>query len=160
MQHSAYEVVAIAAACLGGLRGRSALLIGPEEQRRPYFTLLQQAGMKYVYQEDTPQHVSSIIPHIQLLISVPAMPGHVPGVPLLTADIIAEGCSGRRTPLLIFDINDTTSVEELAGLLPAICLYTPEDMRRIFSKMALLNTAQQVWLSQQYARNDWMKLAT
>jgi hypothetical protein len=148
MRNSAYEVVAIAASCLGGLRGRSALLIGPEEQRHSYLALLQQAGMKYVYQEDTPHPASSIIPHIQLLISVP---GRVPNVPLLTADVIAEGCIGRRTPLLIFDIGDTTSVEELAGLLPAICLYTPEDMRRIFSQRAVRNTAQQLWQAQQYA---------
>lgn len=148
MRNSAYEVVAIAASCLGGLRGRSALLIGPEEQRRPYLALLQQAGMKYVYQEDTPHPASSIIPHIQLLISVP---DHVPNVPLLTADVIAEGCIGRRTPLLIFDISDTTSVEELAGLLPAICLYTPEDMRRILSQRAVRNTTQQLWQAQQYA---------
>lgn len=154
MRNSAHEVVSIAASCLGGLRGRSALLIGPEEQRRPYLALLQQAGMKYVYQEDTPQHVSSIIPHIQLLISVPALAPvtqAAQAIPLLTTDVIAEGCIGRRTPLLIFDIGDTTSVEELAGLLPAICLYTPEDMRRIFSKRAVRNATQQLWQSQQYA---------
>lgn len=148
MRNSAYEVVAIAASCLGGLRGRSALLIGPEEQRRLYLALLQQADMKYVYQEDTPHQAASIIPHIQLLISVP---GLAPNVPLLTADVIAEGCIGRRTPLLIFDIGDTTSVEELAGLLPAICLYTPEDMRRILSQRAVRNTTQQLWQAQQYA---------
>ena len=148
MRSSAYEVVAIAASCLGGLRGRSALLIGPEEQRRPYLALLQQAGMKFVYQEDAPQRASSIIPHIQLLISIPDL---VQTVPLLTAAAIAEGCSGRHTPLLIFDISDTTSVEELAGLLPAICLYTPEDMRRIFLQTTVRNTAQQLWQSQEYA---------
>ena len=47
------EVISIAEASLGGLRGRSALLIGPEEQRNPYSVLLQHAGMKYIYQEDT-----------------------------------------------------------------------------------------------------------
>ncbi len=148
MRNSAHEVVSIAASCLGGLRGRSALLIGPEEQRLPYLTLLQQAGMKYVYQEDTPQHASSIIPHIQLLISVP---GYAPDAPLLTADVIAEGCSGRRAPLLIFDVCDTPSVEELAGLLPAICLYTPEDMRHILAQSAMRTITQQLWQSQQYA---------
>ena len=150
MRNSAHEVVAIAASCLGGLRGRSALLIGPEEQRRPYLALLQQAGMKYVYQEDTPRYASAIIPHIQLLISVPGVQT-TQTIPLLTTDVIAEGCIGRRTPLLIFDIGETTSVEELAGLLPAICLYTPEDMRRIFSKRAVRNSAQQLWQTQQYA---------
>ena len=66
------EIIAIADACLGGLRGRSALLIGPAEQRHPYSILLQQAGMKYIYQEDTPAHVFPTLPHIQLLISIPA----------------------------------------------------------------------------------------
>lgn len=151
MRNSAYEVVAIAASCLGGLRGRSALLIGPEEQRQSYLTLLQQADMKYVHQEDTPYLVSSIIPHIQLLISVPDPALAAPAIPLLTADVIAEGCVGRRTPLLIFDIGETTSVEELAGLLPAICLYTPEDLRLILSKRAVRNSVQLLWQSQQYA---------
>jgi hypothetical protein len=128
------EIVSIADACLGGLRGRSALLIGPQEERRPYTDLLQQAGMKCLYQEDTPSQVSALLPHIQLLISVPAA---LPPVPLLTAAAIARGCTGRRTPLLIFDLSESTSsVEELAGLLPAVCLYTPEDLLRIFSRFA------------------------
>ena len=132
MREVAFEVVSIADACLGGLRGRSALVIGPDEPRRAYVGLLQQAGMKYVYQEDTPHDVSSIIPHIQLLIHVPSP---APPVQMLTAGSIARGCTGRRTPLLIFDLAESTSVEELAGLLPAVCLYTPEDMRHILPKL-------------------------
>jgi hypothetical protein len=125
------EIVSIADACLGGLRGRSALVIGPKEQRHPYTQLLQKAEMKYIYQEDTPHHISAILPHVQLLISVPAP---LPPIPLLTAASIAQGCISRRTPILIFDLADSaSSVEELAGLLPAVCLYTPEELRRIFS---------------------------
>jgi hypothetical protein len=132
------EVVAIADACLGGLRGRSALVIGPEGQRCPYILLLQQSGMKYVYQEETPQHASSIIPHVQLILSVPDASSS--RAPLLTAGAIAQGCIGRRTPLLILDLAESvSSVEELAGLLPAVCLYTPEDMQRIFSKADMLH---------------------
>jgi len=38
---------------------------------------------------------------------------------------------------LIFDLSESTSsVEELAGLLPAVCLYTPDDLQRIFSRLA------------------------
>src|SRR5215471_10237733 len=108
-------IVSIADACLGGLRGRSALVIGAEEQRLPYMRLLQRAGMKYIYQEDTPLHVSSILPHVQLLISVPTL---TYAMPWLSAAAIAKGCVGRRTPLLIFDLSSSTfSVEELAGLL-------------------------------------------
>ena len=150
MRDPANEVVSIAASCLGGLRGRSALLIGPEEQSLPYLTLLQQAGMKYVYQNATPDYASAIIPHIQLLISIPAST-QMPQMPLLTAAAVAEGCTGRRTPLLIFDIAETTSVEELAGLLPAVCLYTPDDMRHIFARRAMRDMAQQLWQTQEYA---------
>ena len=134
MQDIAPEVVSIADACLGGLYGRSALLIGPEEQRSPYATLLQRAGMIYIFQEDTPSHVSSLLSQVQLLISVPASPMSSP-VSLLTAASIARGCDGRHTPLLIFDLAQSTSVEEIAGLLPAVCLYTPEDVRHILSQV-------------------------
>jgi hypothetical protein len=128
------EVVSIAEASLGGLRGRSALLVGPEEQRQPYRVLLQQAGMKYVYQEDTHGSVPAIIPHVQLLmnLSVSSTPSHP--IPQLTASAIAQGCIGRRSPLLIFDLAEATSIEELAGLLPAVCLYTPDDLRGILKK--------------------------
>ena len=126
------DIVSIAEACLGGLRGRSALLFGPEEQRCPYRMLLQRAGMKYIYEEDTILHISAILPRVQLLISTPV---DSPPIPLLTAEAIAGGCVGRRTPLLIFDLAKTApSVEEMVGLLPAVCLYTPDEVRRILSK--------------------------
>jgi hypothetical protein len=128
MQHTIPEVVSIADACLGGLRGRSALLIGPEELRQPYKSLLQRADMKTIFQEESYDHVPLLLPHIQLLMNLPAQPG-LP--PLLTAAAIAQGCTGRRSPLLIFDLAASTSVEELAGLLPAVCLYTPADLQRI-----------------------------
>ena len=130
MRSSALEVVSIADACLGGLHGRSALLIGPEEQRRPYVMLLRQASIASVYQESTPLHVAHILPHVQLLMSLSTVS---PAVPVLTAVTVARGCAGRRTPLLILDLAESTSVEELAGLLPAVCLYTPEDLRSILS---------------------------
>ena len=134
MQRFVEEVVSIADACLGGLRGRSALLVGLEEQRQPYRLLLQQAGMKYIYQEDTHCSVSAIIPQVQLLMNLPlrSTPSHP--IPQLTASAIAQGCIGRRSPLLIFDLAESTSIEELAGLLPAVCLYTPNDLRNILNK--------------------------
>ena len=135
MQDIAPEVVSIADACLGGLYGRSALLIGPKEQRSPYATLLRRAGMTYIFQEDTPLYVSSLLSQVQLLISIP---DPYEPVPLLSAASIAKGCAGRHTPLLIFDLASSTSVEEIAGLLPAVCLYTPEDVRRILSRVSVL----------------------
>lgn len=128
MQPIIPEVVSIADACLGGLRGRSALLIGPEELRQPYKSLLQRADMKIIFQEESYDHVSLLLPHVQLLMNLPA-PSASP--PLLTAAAIAQGCTGRRSPLLIFDLATSTSIEELAGLLPAVCLYTPTDLRQI-----------------------------
>jgi glutamyl-tRNA reductase len=128
------EVVSIAEASLGGLRGRSALLIGPEEQRQPYSLLLHQAGMKYIYQEDTYGSVPAIIPHVQLLMNLPASSTSSHPIPQLAASAIAQGCVGRRSPLLIFDLAESNSVEELAGLLPAVCLYTPDDLRKILQR--------------------------
>ena len=136
MQDIAPEVVSIADACLGGLYSRSALLIGPYEQRSLYATLLQRAGMTYIFQEDTPYYVSSLLSQVQLLISIPA-PAVFEPVPLLTAASIARGCAGRHTPLLIFDLAQSNSVEEIAGLLPAVCLYTPEDLRRILLQVGV-----------------------
>jgi glutamyl-tRNA reductase len=53
---------------------------------------------------------------------------------LLTAATIAGGCQGRRAPLVIFDLAESTSVEEMAGLLPAVCLYTPDDLQHILRR--------------------------
>jgi hypothetical protein len=128
------EIVSIAEASLGGLRGRSALLVGPEEQRQPYRALLHKAGMKYIYQEDTHNSVPAIIPHVQLLMNFPVSSAPSHPMPQLTASAIAQGCIGRHSPLLIFDLAESTSVEELAGLLPAVCLYTPDDLRKILNK--------------------------
>ncbi len=130
------EVVSIADACLGGLQDRSALLIGPEERCYPYMQLLKRAKMKCVYQEDTPARVPYLLPYVQLLISMPALPTYTT-TPILSAASIAKGCAGRHTPLLIFDLAPSGSVEELAGLLPAVCLYTPNDLRTILAKTDL-----------------------
>ena len=143
MHDVAPEVVSIADACLGGLQGRSALLIGPEERRYPYMQLLKRAKMKCVYQEDTPVRVPYLLPYVQLLISMPAPPTYTTTgtlttpTPTLSAASIAKGCAGRHTPLLIFDLAPSFSVEELAGLLPAVCLYTPDDLRTILAKTDL-----------------------
>ncbi len=136
MQDIAAEVVSIADACLGGLQGRSALLIGPDERRSPYAQLLRQARMKSVFQEEAADRLQMLLPHVQLLITVPAvLPSEQPAAPLITAASVAQGCVGRRSPLLIFDLALIPSVEEMAGLLPSVCLYTPEDIRHILRKV-------------------------
>jgi glutamyl-tRNA reductase len=139
MYDIAPEVVSIAEACLGGLQGRSALVIGPDEQRSSYLQLLRRARMKHIYQEDTAARVAALIPHVQLLINLPAQTtdGPLTLPTFIKAADIARGCEGRRTPLLIFDLAPSTSVEELAGLLPAVCLYTPDDISRILTKFEM-----------------------
>lgn len=133
MYDIAPEVVTIAEACLGGLQGRSALLIGPEERRSPYSNLLRNARMRQVYQEDTPLHIVSLLPTVELLISLPPLDSSAPHIQL-SAAALATACEGRRNPLLILDLSPTSSVDELAGLLPAVCLYTPDDLRRIIRR--------------------------
>lgn len=128
MRHVQAEIISIADACLGGLQGRTALLIGPEEARQSYRMLLQQAGMKIIFQEQDYTSVPTLLPQVQLLLN---LPDYSSPRPLLTAALVAEGCVGRRTPLVIFDLAASTSVEEMAGLLPAVCLYTPADLRQI-----------------------------
>ena len=139
MYDIAPEVVSIAEACLGGLQGRSALVIGPDEQHSSYLQLLRRARMKHIYQEDTAAKVSTLIPHVQLLINLPAqtIDGPLTLPTFIKAADIARGCEGRRTPLLIFDLAPSTSVEELAGLLPAVCLYTPDDISRILNNFEM-----------------------
>ncbi|HEU5382914.1 MAG TPA: hypothetical protein VFV38_46495 [Ktedonobacteraceae bacterium] len=128
MRYVQTEIISIADACLGGLRGHSALLIGSEEARHPYKVLLQQAGAKMIFQEQDYARVPMLLPQVQLLMN---LPGHDASPSLLTAALIAQGCVGRHAPLVIFDLAASTSVEEIAGLLPAVCLYTPADLRQI-----------------------------
>lgn len=128
MQHGQAQIVSIADACLGGLRGHSALLIGSEEALRPYKRLLLEAGMKAVFQEKDYSRVPTLLPQVQLLMNLPARDS---SPRLLSAATIAMGCIGRHAPLLIFDLAPTTSVEEMAGLLPSVCLYTPNDLEQI-----------------------------
>ena len=150
MDDIAPEVVSIADACLGGLQGRSALLIGPKENCSLYAQLLRCAHMKNIFQEETPTGISALLPHVHLVINMPTpfyrIDRAVSAIsvavssPMLTAAIIAKGCERRRIPLLIFDLDPLCSVEELAGLLPTVCLYTPEDLRRIMLKPKTVET--------------------
>lgn len=127
-------VVSIAEASLGGLRGRSALLIGPEKRRRPYQEQLQRDGILRVYEEESTRNLAALLPRVQLLMHLPdatrSSSSH------LTAVAIARGCAGRRAPLVILDLAETTSIEEMAGLLPAVCLYTPDDLRAMLARDA------------------------
>ena len=136
MLHFAPEITSMAEACLGGLCGRSALLIGPERQLQPYKMLLQQMGIKAIYQEETPERLVALLPLVQLLMYIPdpSPAEDATSPPHITAGAIARGCAGRRAPLVIFDLAETSSIEDLAGLLPAVCLYTPDDLKAILAR--------------------------
>jgi hypothetical protein len=136
MLHFAPEITSMAEACLGDLHRRSALLIGPTRQRQPYKALLQQMGIKSIYQEETPERLVALLPLVQLLMHIPdpSPTGDAIARLPITAAAIARGCASRRAPLVIFDLAETTSIEELAGLLPAVCLYTPDDLRAILAR--------------------------
>ncbi len=139
MQHFALEIASMAEACLGGLRGRSVLLIGPKQLRQPYKILLQQKGVKMIYQEETLERLVDLLPHVQLLMHIPepSPDMNTATPPQISAAAIAQGCAGRRAPLVIFDLAEIPSIEELAGLLPAVCLYTPDDLRAIFARYSM-----------------------
>lgn len=140
------EIVSLAEASLGGLRGHSALLIGPDLLRQPYRAQLLKAGISRVYTEETSQNIAALLPRVQLVMHMPT-PMLAPAAACepapalvqsnasyLTAAAIARGCAGRRAPLVAFDLAGTPSIEELAGLLPAVCLYTPDDLRTILAR--------------------------
>ncbi len=130
MQSFKSAVIALADGCLGGLRGRSALLIGPQEFRRSYELMLKQSGMKQLYHADTSEDILHVLPDIQLLLYMPDKQSNEG----LSAITIAMGCRERHTPLLIFDLAESPSVENEVELLPMVCLYTPDDLRWIFAK--------------------------
>ena len=134
IQQFVKEIVSIAEASLGGLYGRSALLIGSEERRCPYLAQLQKAGMAQVYEEEHFQNLSLLLPHVHLLLNLPDPALPVQRAAQLQAATVIQACSGRRTPLVIFDLGETSSIEDLVGLLPPVCLYTPDDLRRILSR--------------------------
>ena len=71
---------------------------------------------------------------MQLFMHIPESAPANSATSQITAAAIAQGCAGRRAPLVVFDLAETSSIEELAGLLPAVCLYTPDDLRAILAR--------------------------
>ncbi len=134
--------VALARDALGGLKGRAALLIGAGRTNQICARLLRAEGVsrlilanrtlstaqeaaRAVHAEAvTISQVASVIPEVGLIISATAAP-HL----ILSAATVAEGCKGRRTPLVILDLAVPRDVEEAAGLLPSVCLYNIDALR-------------------------------
>jgi glutamyl-tRNA reductase len=128
--------VALASDALGGLAGRSTLLIGAGRTNQMCARLLRAEGVQRLILAnrtvDTARELASevdaevatlsqladLIPQVSLIISATAAP-HV----ILSAATVAAGCTGRRAPLVILDLAVPRDVEEAAGLLPSVCLY-------------------------------------
>jgi len=128
--------VALARDALGGLTGRSALLIGAGRTNQLCARLLRAEGAQRLILAnrtvDTAQELAravnaevatlsqlaDLIPQVSLIISATAAP-HL----ILPAAAVAEGCKGRHAPLVILDLAVPRDVEEAAGLLPSVCLY-------------------------------------
>lgn len=134
--------VRVASESLGGLAGKSALLIGAGRTSQLCAQLLRDEGIQRLVlanrtaatadelaQEVNGQavalaDVAEVIPNIQLIVSATAAPHLV-----LSAATVARGMAGRRSPLVIVDLAVPPDVEEEAGLLPSVSLYTLDALR-------------------------------
>ena len=134
--------VALARDALGGLAGRSALLIGAGSTNQLCAQLLRAQGVRrLILANRTPEpaqdvaravgaevaplsRIAELIPEVALIISATAAP-HL----ILSAATVAEGCQGRRAPLVILDLAVPRDVEEAAGLLSSVCLYNIDALR-------------------------------
>jgi len=134
--------VALAHDALGGLAGRSALLIGAGRTNQLCARLLRAEGIgRLILANRTPEtsqelaraveaetvtlkQLPEVIPEAQLIISATAAP-HL----ILSAAAVAAACVGRHAPLVILDLAVPRDVEETAGLLPSVCLYNVDALR-------------------------------
>jgi glutamyl-tRNA reductase len=134
--------VALACDTLGGLAGRSALLIGVGRTNQLCAHLLRAEGVKrLILANRTPataqdlarsvgaetialSQLAEVIPEVHLVISATAAPHLV-----LSAATVAEGRVGQQAPLVILDLAVPRDVEETAGLLPSVCLYNIDALR-------------------------------
>lgn len=134
--------VDLARDALGGLAGRSVLLIGAGRTNQLCARLLRAEGAKRLIlanrTAETARDVADtlgaeaaslsaltdLIPQVQLIISATAAP-HI----VLPAAAVAQACQGRHTPLVILDLAVPRDVEETAGLLPSVCLYNIDALQ-------------------------------
>ncbi len=136
--------VRVARESLGGLGGRSALLIGAGRTSQMCAQLLRAEGIDRLFLANrtaqaaaelaaevtgeaiTLPEVESAIASVQLIISATAAPYMV-----LTSPTVARGTAGRRTPLVVVDLAVPPDVDEAVGLLPNVSLYTLDSLRSL-----------------------------
>ena len=134
--------VRVAGESLGGLRGKSVLLIGAGRTSRLCAQLLcaesiqslvlanRTAATAHDLAREVSGHtialadVAGVIPTVDLIISATAAPHTV-----LAAATVAHGIAGRQAPLVIVDLAVPPDVEDEVGLLPSITLFTLDNLR-------------------------------
>lgn len=142
--------VRTAAEALGGLGGRSALLIGAGRTSQLTARLLREMGIdRLVLANRTAltaaelaaevngeaialSAVADALPAVQLVVSATAAPHAILG-----ASTVARGLTGRTDPLVILDLAVPPDVEEDVGLLPGVSLYTLDSLRGLDDTVAL-----------------------
>lgn len=142
--------VRVAHESLGGLGGRSALLIGAGRTSQMCARLLRSEGVGHVFLANRTAQaaadlaaevdgeaialadVETVIPSVQLIISATAAPYVV-----LNTSTVARGVTGRRTPLVIVDLAVPPDVDEAVGLLPNVSLYTLDSLRSLDGGMTM-----------------------
>ena len=134
--------VRVAGESLGGLAGKSVLLIGAGRTSSLCARLLREEGVQRLVlanrtaatADELAQEVSgeaialadvaAAISDVQLIVSATAAPHLV-----LSAATVACGMANRRAPLVIMDLAVPPDVEEEAGLLPSVSLYSLDALR-------------------------------
>ncbi|MGZ3583832.1 MAG: glutamyl-tRNA reductase [Ktedonobacterales bacterium] len=136
--------VRVARESLGGLGGRSALLIGAGRTSQMCAQLLRSEGIGRLFLANRTAQtaadlaaevdgdaialadIETAIPSVELIISATAAPHMV-----LNTSTVARGVTGRRTPLVIVDLAVPPDVDEAVGLLPNVSLYTLDSLRSL-----------------------------
>jgi glutamyl-tRNA reductase len=141
-QSLALAGVRVARDALGGLAGRTALVVGAgrtsqlcaqqlraqgvgwlilaNRSARTALELAQEVNAEVVALED----VREVIGGIDLIVSATAAP-HV----VLPAATIASGLAGRHKPLVVVDLAVPADVDPAVGLLPQVTLYSLDQLR-------------------------------
>ncbi|HKV83033.1 MAG TPA: glutamyl-tRNA reductase [Ktedonobacterales bacterium] len=142
--------VRVASESLGGLAGKSALVIGAGRTSQLCAQLLRQGGIdrlalanrsasaardlaEQVGGDPIPlADVERAIQDISLIISATAAPHTI-----LHGSTVAGGMAGRRAPLVVVDLAVPPDVSEDVGLLPSVSLYTLDSLRALDSEVDL-----------------------
>lgn len=136
--------VRVASESLGGLEGKSALVIGAGRTSQLCAQLLRQGGVdrlalanrsmsaardlaEQVGGDPIPlAGVEQVIHDVSLIISATAAPHTI-----LHGSTVASGMAGRRAPLVVVDLAVPPDVSEEVGMLPCVSLYTLDSLRAL-----------------------------